>query len=234
MERKRCPLDASGSMRFTATMIFKDRYEAGKLLVAKLRQYEKAPNVVVIGLPRGGVATAFEVAQGLNLPLDVICARKIGAPFNPELAIGAVTETGDGILNTDLIAQLGIDQAYLQSAAKEQQEVAQRRAALYRKNFEKIPLQGKTVLLVDDGIATGATMEAAIKSMREEEAARIIIAVPVAPRDTFNRMNTLVDEVISLSIPDDFYAVGQFYKQFNATEDEEVVKLLQRASQSKG
>lgn len=212
-------------------MIFRDRHHAGEALVARLKKYHGDKNVVVIGLPRGGVVNAFEVARGLNLPLDIVYPRKIGAPFNPELAIGAITESGKGILNNDLVAQLGITDSYISHAIEYEKAVAQERLNNYRKKQPKIPLKNKTVIIVDDGLATGATMKAAIQSVKVEGADRIVVAVPVSPPDTFSEIQELVDEIIVLDTPPFFSAVGEFYEDFSQTEDEEVVDLLQQNRQ---
>lgn len=209
-------------------MIFRDRQDGGKQLAQELLKYHHQPNVVVLGLPRGGVVTAFEVAKALSLPLDIVCPRKIGAPFNPELAIGAITETGEGVFHDNLISRLGISEKYIQQEVEKEKQQAQRRLTLFRKNRPKINLEGKTVILVDDGLATGATMEAAIKSVTAEGAAKIVVAVPVSPPDTYDKIQREVDEIVALSTPTFFEAVGQFYDDFSPTEDEEVVELLSK------
>lgn len=215
-------------------MIFKDRYDAGKRLVPRLEQYRNDPNAVVIGLPRGGVATAYEVALGLELPLDVTCPRKIGAPGNPEFAIGAITETGEGIFHEDVIAMLGVSKDYIRTAIEEKRRVAQDRLKLYRKTRKPIDLEGKTVIIVDDGLATGATMQAAIQSIRGQKAGKIIMAVPVSPPETYHKIASEVDEAICLDTPLLFQAVGQFYEYFASTQDEEVVELLERWNKNHG
>lgn len=207
-------------------MIFRDRKDGGEQLAQELLKYRNLPEVVVLGLPRGGVVTAFEVAKALHLPLDIICPRKIGAPFNPELAIGAITETGEGVFHYDLISRLGVSERYIQQEVEKEKKQAQRRLTLFRKNRPKINLEGKTVILVDDGLATGATMQAAIKSAKAEGAAKVVVAIPVAPPDTYDKIQEMVDEIIALSTPSFFQAVGQFYEDFSQTEDEEVVELL--------
>lgn len=207
-------------------MIFKDRSDAGRQLVPHLLKHQNAPETVVIGLPRGGVVNAAEVARGLNLPLDVIVPRKIGAPFQTELAIGAITETGEGLFDESLIERFNISQDYINKMVAQEKAVAQRRLQMYRKSRSKIPLEGKTVILVDDGLATGATMKAAIKSVQAEGAIFIIVAVPIAPPDTVQEIQALADEVIVLDTPTYFYAVGQFYEDFSQTEDDEVISLL--------
>lgn len=208
--------------------MFKNRLQAGELLVPRLKQYKDNPNVVVIGLPRGGVVTAFAVAQGLRVPLDVMCLRKIGAPFNSELAIGAVNETGKGYFNEELIAQLGITQRYVDEIVNREKRLAQHRLNLYKNSRPALSLEDKTVILVDDGLATGATMRAAIISTKASCAARVILAVPVGPPDTIAELSQEVDEVICLETPFYFSAVGQFYRDFAQTEDQEVIELLNK------
>lgn len=209
-------------------MIFRNRYHAGELLVPQLLKYKNDHNAVVIGLPRGGVVTAFEVAKGLHLPLDIIYPRKIGAPFNPELAIGAITETGEGLMNDRIIVQLGVTDGYIQRTIEKERQIAQQRLQMFRKNQPKIPLENKTVIIVDDGLATGSTMKAAIKSVKSEGASKIVVAVPVSPPDTYEEIKEGVDEAIALSTPPFFAAVGEFFEDFSQTEDREVVELLQR------
>lgn len=208
-------------------MIFKDRQEAGKQLVPILKHYHNDSNAIVIGLPRGGVVLAAEVAKGLKLTLDIVFPRKIGAPMQPELAIGAITETGEGNFDEELIQYLQISQSYIEKATQQEKQVAQKRLQLYRKNKPKISLEGKTVILVDDGLATGATMKAAIASVRKEGADKIVVAVPVAPAETLEEIRDMVDEAFALDIPAFFQAVGQFYEDFSQTEDDEVIEILQ-------
>lgn len=210
-------------------MIFTDRKEAGKRLALELHHFQQSPATVVIALPRGGVVVGYEVAQALSLPLDIISPRKIGAPFNPELAIGAITETGEKILFTDLIEQLGVSQEYIQKAIVKEQEEAKRRLHYYRKNRKGRAISGKKVILVDDGLATGATMLAAIQTVRAEKAQQIIVAVPVAPAESVEKIAPLVDSIVCLSTPADFYAVGQFYNHFDQTSDQEVIQLLEES-----
>lgn len=212
-------------------MLFQDRKDAGKRLIKHLERY-LGGDAVVIGLPRGGVVTAFEVAQGLHLPLDVIFPRKVSSPLSEELAIGAVTETGEGVFNEDLIQRLGVSPEYLQKEVEKEKSIAQHRLDAYRKICPKINLEGKTVILIDDGLATGATMKASIKSVRAEGADYIVVAVPVSPADTAEEINALADEVYVLEMPLFFQAVGQFYFDFTPTEDAEVIELLTIARHS--
>ena len=207
-------------------IIFKNRKEAGKLLAKKLITYKNQPECIVIGLPRGGVVTAYEIAQELNLPLDIIVPRKIGAPFNPELAVGALTEDGQVDLDKSLMRSLNISENDLTKTIEDEKKEAQRRLGLYRHNKSPRNLQNKIVILVDDGIATGATIKASIKSIQKDNAQKIIVAVPVAPPETVRNLKQLVDEIICLLEPENLGAIGQFYEQFGQTSDEEVITLL--------
>lgn len=208
-------------------MVFIDRNEAGEKLAQALLKYKNAENTIVLGLPRGGVVTAGAFARALNLPLDVTCPRKIGAPFNPELAIGAITETGHGEFNRPLIRQLEVPEEYIKEQIEIEKKQAERRLALFRKDLPARKLKGTTVILVEDGLATGATMKAAIQSVKAEKAAKIIVAVPVSPKDTFEEIEASVDEAYCLEIPFFFNAVGQFYEFFTQVEDNEVLAILQ-------
>lgn len=209
-------------------MIFHDRSDAGKSLAIALKEFNHAPNTTVIALPRGGVVVGFEIASKLNLPLDIVCPRKIGAPFNPELAIGAITETGDAIFSEKLIQEFEIPQEYLQLAIKHERQVAKERLDKYRKGMEKRHLKGSRVILVDDGLATGATMMAAIKTLKAEQIDELIVAIPVGSLDALAKVNMEANRVICLITPEFFYAVGQFYENFDQTSDEEVIDLLKK------
>jgi len=208
--------------------MFLDRHDAGRQLAERLASFKDQEEVVVIALPRGGIPVAYEVAKALNLPLNITYPRKIGAPINPELAIGAITETGEGVFHRDLIDELGVSEEYIKEQVAFEQEVSRKRLSVFRKYLPECSLEGKTVILIDDGIATGATMEAAIISIRKAGAARIIIAVPVAPPDTITRMKSLVDEIECLATPVPFFAIGAFYDNFNQTEEEEIIELLKK------
>lgn len=207
-------------------MIFKDRIQAGKLLAGVLSKYKDSSDTVIFGLPRGGLVPAHVVAQELHVPLDIICARKISAPFNPEFAVGAVTETGEKFMDEDLIARLEISEDYLEQAIKTQTIEASRRQAVYKKNRPSLNPEGKTVILIDDGIATGATMKAAIQSIKAQKAKKIIVAIPVAPPETLKEIEAEADELVCLAAPVFFQAVGQFYQDFSQVEDDEVIALL--------
>lgn len=210
--------------------MFFDRKDAGKQLAKLAAKYKNQKDIIVIGLPRGGVVTAYEVAIFLNAPLDIVCPRKVGAPNNPELALGAVTETGKGFFNNNLIRQLHVSSKYLEEEIAKEKERAQSRLALYRKGKTSLNLQGKIVLIVDDGLATGATMKAAILAIRDQKAAKIVVAVPVSPPDTATEIQEMVDDFLCLGTPWTFQAVGQFYERFDQTENEEVISLLEQAA----
>jgi putative phosphoribosyl transferase len=205
---------------------FLDRQDAGRQLAKALKEYADAKETLVIALPRGGVVVGYEVAQALHLPLDIVCPRKIGAPFNPELAIGAITETGEAILSQDLVQSFRIPESYLKEAMEREKKEAALRLKNYRKKRSSRQLKGKRIILVDDGLATGSTMRAAIKTIRAEEAKELIMAIPVSPPDTLQRLKSEVDRTICLHAPSAFYAVGQFYESFGQTSDEEVISLL--------
>lgn len=205
---------------------FKDRVDAGKQLAQKLLHYKSNPNVLVVGLPRGGVVVAYEVARQLDAPLDIIVPRKIGMPANPELALGAITQEGEPVWNEAVIKSFHIHPEDLTDIIEQEKREAARRLSLYRKSRPPLDAKDKIVILIDDGIATGATMRAAIASLRAHGAKKIIIAVPVAPLDMIERIEQDADEVICLSVPRMFFGVGQFYDSFLQTSDEEVIALL--------
>jgi predicted phosphoribosyltransferase len=210
---------------------FRDRREAGRFLAEKLSFYANRPDVIVLALPRGGVPVAYEVARALNVPLDVFPVRKLGVPGHDELAMGAIAPGGVRILNDEVVRALGIPDYSIDAvAAKEQQELT-RRERLYRGDRPPPEVRGKTVLLVDDGLATGATMLAAIKALRQQEAGRIVVAVPIASPETCDQMRGHVDDIICAVTPEPFYAVGLWYENFSQTSDEEVRDLLNLASE---
>lgn len=210
-------------------MLFKDRRDAGRQLLPPLGKYKDQKDVIILGLARGGVVTAYEVASGLNAPLNVIVVRKIGAPSNEELALGAIAEHGEGIFNEQLIGILGVSPDFLKKAIEREKKILKERLDLYRGNSPELIIKGKTVILVDDGIATGASMRVAIQSVRDAGAKKIVLAVPVAAPDSLRKIAKEVDEVVCLSSPIFFEAVGAFYKAFEQTSDEEVIHLLARS-----
>lgn len=211
---------------------FADRAEAGRLLGAQVRERlgGQAEDVVVLGLPRGGVTVAAEVADVLGAPLDVLVVRKIGVPGQPELAMGALAG-GTVVRNADVVHALGIDDATFEAAADAEREVAAARERTYRGIHAPTPLQGRTAVVVDDGLATGATARAAVLALRHREddrPGRVILAVPVAPRDGLADLSRLVEEVICLRTPRPFYAVGEWYRRFGQVSDDEVRALLRQ------
>ncbi|MDI2097592.1 phosphoribosyltransferase family protein [Ruicaihuangia caeni] len=210
--------------------MFRDRIDGANRLLSELHEFRGDNNAVVLGLPRGGVPVAAVVAEELELPLDVVVVRKLGAPFQPELAMGAIAEGGTRVLHETLISELGVD--YSQLARVEQRELAMLndRVQLLRRNAPPRSLDGCTAILVDDGLATGATAEAACRSARARGADRVVFAAPVGPHDAARRVPS-ADRVICANVPDSFYAVGQAYAEFAPTSDEEVILLVDEARQ---
>jgi putative phosphoribosyl transferase len=211
-------------------LLFANRIEAGKRLASALSDFA-ATKGVVLAIPRGGVVLGFEIARALSFVLDVIVPRKIRAPDNPELAIGAVTEDGTMILDQDLVKYLEVSEAYIQKESEYQQSEIKRRIRLYRGNISRISLKNLNVIIVDDGIATGSTMKAALASVRKSGARKVVIAVPVGPSSTIRELENQADQVVCLYTPEPFQAVGEFYEDFSQTTDEEVKKLLKLARQ---
>jgi predicted phosphoribosyltransferase len=207
-------------------MSFLDRTDAGRVLSQKLLHYKDRSDVLVLALPRGGVPVAYEVAQALNAPLDVFVVRKLGVPGHEELAMGAIG-TGHAIfINEDVVGPLGIHQDVIQQVTiREKQELA-KREKLYRGNRPPLTIGGRTVILVDDGLATGASMFAAIASLKQQEPVRIVVAVPVAPPEALLRVEEQVDEVVCPLAPQGFQAVGMWYRNFAQVTDDEVRNLL--------
>jgi len=210
-------------------MPFRDRQEAGQLLAQALAFLKGREDVIVLGIPRGGVVVAAEVARALGAPLDVYITRKIGAPYNPELAIGAIASSGDVVLDQALIASLGVSPEYVENETERQRREIQRRLKRYRGDRPTQELEGKAVLLVDDGVATGATTLAAIRALKKQKPAELILAIPVGPPNTVARLRKEVDRLVCLETPELFWAVGAFYQIFDQTSDEEVVRLLQES-----
>ncbi len=208
-------------------VVFADRVEAGRLLAEQL-EHLRGQNVVVLGLPRGGVPVAFEVAEALGVPLDVIVVRKLGVPFQPELAMGAIGEGGARVLDASVLAHTGVTDEELQTVEFRERAQLEERVSRFRKGRGRIDLTGRTALIVDDGIATGSTARVACEVARHLGAARVILAVPVAPAATVGDL-PVADEVVCVSTPERFMAVGHHYRDFSPTSDEEVVVLLDAA-----
>jgi putative phosphoribosyl transferase len=207
-------------------MVFKDRKDAGRQLAEKLTSYLGKSDVIVLGLPRGGVTVANEIARTLHCPLDILIVRKIGFPGNPELAVGAVSETGTVVLNEDIVSGYRVGRAYIEQETARQKEEIARRIVLYRGGKGIPPLEGKTVILVDDGVATGATAKAAISTLKQENITKLVVALPVASREAEREIAPTVDEWVCLQAPAGFWAVGQYYSDFTQVEDEDVVAML--------
>lgn len=206
--------------------IFADRREAGAELATRLESYRDTEGVMVLALPRGGVVTGSAVAAYLNCRLDVIIIRKVGFPGQPEFAIGAVSETGTVVLNEQVVSSYGVSTEYVEEEVARQEHELERRVELYRKGKKLPELKGKTIILVDDGVATGASMKAAISTLKEEGTEKLVVAVPVAPPSTVMELEEMTDEVVCLETPADFMAVGGYYRDFTQVTDEEVIEVL--------
>ena len=209
---------------------FRDRREAGRLLGAHLSAYANLPDVLVLALPRGGVPVAAEVARALGAPLDVFVVRKLGVPGHEEYALGAIATGGVRVLNEEVLQALRIPDRVIDALAGREQEELARRERVYRGHRPPLDVRGRTVILVDDGLATGATMHAAIRALRQQQPARIVVAVPTAAPQTCDELKSEVDDVICATTPDPFYAVGLWYEDFSQTTDEEVRELLDRGT----
>ena len=205
---------------------FQTRTEAGQKLATRLKSYANRPDVVVLGLPRGGVPVAYEVAKVLNAPLDICLVRKLGVPGHKELAMGAIASGGVRVLNYDVVSWLGISGKTIDEVAARELRELQRRDRAYRGDRPEPELHHRIVILVDDGIATGSTMRAAISVIKSQHPAHLIVAVPVAPPQTCQDLKSEVDEVVCLMAPEAFYAIGLWYEDFSQTTDEEVHELL--------
>lgn len=210
--------------------MFIDRKDAGSQLAKRLEGYSEKKGAIILALPRGGAATGFEIARQLRLPLDVLIVRKIGFPGQEELAVGAVSETGTIALNESLIRTANVPREYIDAAVAKQKEEIRRRVQLYRGGKGIMGLEGKTVILVDDGVATGATMKAAIETLKREGLSRLVVAVPLAPPDTAEELGKMADEFICLETPWDFMAVGAHYQNFYQVSDDEVVEMLRQSA----
>jgi len=206
---------------------FRNRVEAGQMIAAQMQDYIHQENLLVLALPRGGVPVAFEVAEVLHAPLDVCLVRKLGVPGHEELAMGAIASPTVQILNYDVINSLGIDSVTIAQVAAQELQELQRRHLAYRQGSPPVDIKDKHVILVDDGIATGSTMLAAIAILRQQQPAQIIVAVPVAPPSVYQQLKLEVDAVICLYTPKLMYAIGSWYEDFRQTTDEEVRRLLE-------
>jgi len=213
-------------------MIFENREAAGRQLVRLLEHLANRADLLVLGIPRGGISVAFQVASALHAPLDVFLSRKLGVPGHEELAFGAISAGGGCYIDEQMVRTAGISPQQIERVITEVRQELGRRASLYRGDRPPLQVTGKAVLLVDDGIATGASVYAAIQALRQIKPSRLILAVPVAPPSTCEGLRPFVDELICLYTPDPFYAVGGFYQDFAQVEDQEVIDLLQRAGQS--
>ena len=206
--------------------ILKDRVEAGKRLASAVKSVGK--DAIILGVPRGGVVVGFEVAQALCVPLDIIVTKKIGAPENPELAIGAVAEDGTYILDEDILRQIYVPKEYITEQVERQKQEIQRRLIRYRGDVPYPNLKNREVVVIDDGVATGSTLKAALRLLRGKGAKTVVVAVPVGPPETIRELRKLADRVVVLFTPEPFYAIGQFYVDFSQTSDKEVIELLRR------
>jgi len=211
-------------------MIFQDRKDGGRQLAARLTNYADRPDVLVLALPRGGVPVAFEVAKHLAAPLDIFLVRKLGVPGQEELAMGAIASGGVRVLNENVVRTLGIPDHVVDMVAAEEEREVERREREYRDGRPPVDVSGRTVILVDDGLATGSSMRVAALALRKKNPARIIVAVPAASPATCAEFEPEVDQVICAVTPEPFWAVGQWYRDFSQTTDEEVHDLLKRAA----
>jgi putative phosphoribosyl transferase len=209
--------------------LFQDRIEAGRALARLLQAYAGRTDVLILALPRGGVPVAFEVAQALRAPMDIFVVRKLGLPSNEELAMGALASGNVRVLNDEVVSSFGITERVIEAVASKEQVELERRERLYRGDAPFPVLSEKTIVLVDDGVATGSTMRAAVAALRRQNPAQIVVAVPVAPPSTCTILRNEADEVVSVATPEPFYAVGQWYRIFDQTTDAQVRDLYERS-----
>ncbi len=228
------PVKRAGMIRILSrsTEPFMDRSQAGKLLAAELAEY-KGKNPVVLGIPRGGIVVARELAEGLGGVMDVVLAHKLGTPGHPELAMGSVSESGKVFLNEDVVTSVGVATQYIEAEKAHQLAQIRLRTEKIRKVRPKVLLKGRIVIVTDDGVATGATTQAAFWAVAAEQPEKLVAAIPVGPEETILRLAQFVDELVCLRAPPMFYAVGQFYSRFNAVEDEDMLNLLAVESKRK-
>jgi len=223
---------ASAQVNGSENRPFADRHQAGVELAARLERY-RGTDAVILALPRGGIPVAFEIAEALGAPLDIFVVRKLGTPGHPELAMGAIASGGVRVLSDDVIRWYGISQAAIETVARRELIELERREREYRRGRPLTDVRGRTVVLVDDGLATGATMRAAVDAVRAWGPARVVVAVPVGAADTCSELKALADEVVCGATPEPFYGVGSWYDDFSQTSDEEVKDLLNRAYETK-
>ncbi|MDW7733194.1 MAG: phosphoribosyltransferase [Methanolobus sp.] len=209
-------------------VVFKDRTDAGRKLAEELAEYSGRKDVILLALPRGGVPVAFEVAKELGLELDVFIVRKLGAPGYEELAMGAISSGGTKVMNMGVVQSLQISGAAIDSVVAAERKELERREELYRKGKPKLDVTGKTAILIDDGLATGATMKAAVQALRTQDPEKIIVAVPTASREACEEFAADVDKTVCLTTPEPFYGVGAWYEDFSQTSDKEVCDLLKK------
>ncbi len=205
---------------------FRDRYEAGDLLAEQLMIYANKPNVIVLALPRGGVPVAARVAKRLNVPLDIFVVRKLGLPGHPELAMGAIATGGVRVFNGDVINSFRVPDEVVNAVTAEELQELQRREKSYRDDLPPVNVEAKTVIIVDDGIATGSTMAAAVAALRQLRAGSIIVAAPTIAHATYDYLQKVADDVVAVIVPEEFHGVGQWYEDFSQTSDEEVHELF--------
>jgi predicted phosphoribosyltransferase len=208
-------------------MLYQNRAEAGQRLAAALADL-RGKDPIVLAVPRGGVLVGYEVSRALNAPLDVYIARKLGAPGNEELALGAVASDGTVVLDANLMRQMGVTQRYLEGEMERQRAEILRRLSIYRNLRSTPPLKGRTVILVDDGVATGATTMASLRALRKQQPGLLVLAVPVGPADVIERLKSEADRVVCLATPDPFWAVGQFFVDWGQVSDQDVSDILNR------
>jgi putative phosphoribosyl transferase len=208
---------------------FVDRESSGRALAQKLLKYKGTPDLLIIGLPRGGLVVAYEVARTLQAQLDVFIVRKLGAPYQPELAVGAIAEGGMLLLNDAIVNYLSISKEFIEQTAREQMVELERRQKLYRGNRPMPRIAGRTVIVVDDGLATGATMKVAVRALKRKEPSKLVIAVPVGAASTCQELKEEADELICLMAPESFSAVGAWFENFEQITDLQVRELLQKA-----
>lgn len=217
-------------LRKKLLMFFKNREDAGRQLAEALGDFASRENTVVFGLPRGGVVVAAEVADALHAPLDVLLVRKLGVPGHEELAAGAIAEQGIRIINRSVLRSLRLPESDLDDVVQRERQLLRKRAELYRGFADPLPVTGMTVIVVDDGLATGATMRAGVRALQERNPLTVVIAVPVAPPDTVDALRYVADDFVCLHSPADFGGVGRWYEEFPQVDDETVVELLRKHS----